>query len=153
MAKFRSRSAARQRAFQVLYSLQFTPVTSIDGLREVFERYPAEPDEKSDDSVLDAPAVADFAWELVAGVWTGAKELDQAISAQSHNWRVDRLGKVELTVLRLAFYELIKHTDVPPKVVISEALDLTSRFANVQARHFINGVLDAAVQAAATNAR
>ena len=139
MTKFRSRTLARQRAFQVLYSLQFTPVKNVQELRSVFDRFPHDDNEGD-----DRPEIQDFAWNLVEGVWTGAEELDTAIASLSHNWRIDRLGKVELTVLRLALYELRHHPDVPAKVVISEALDLTSRFANAQARHFINGILDAA---------
>jgi len=139
MTKFRSRSLARQRAFQVLYSLQFTPVDTPEALKTAFDNFPK--DENTEDGNAE---LRDFAWELIEGVWSSAKELDAAIAGLSRNWRVDRLGKVELTLLRLAFYELKHHPDVPAKVVISEALDLAARFANTQARHFINGILDAA---------
>ncbi len=144
MAKNHPRSAARIRAFQVLYSLQFSPVSSIEELKALAERLP-------DDTATDAPSASkydpDFAWDLVQGVWSCEAALDEAIASFSHNWRKDRLGKVELTLLRLAFYELEHHPDVPAKVIISESLELAARFANDQARHFINGILDAAARA------
>ena len=143
MAKNHPRSAARIRAFQVLYSLQFSPVNTVEELKALAERLP-------DDTAGDLSASKydpDFAWDLVEGVWNCETALDESIAAFSHNWRKDRLGKVELTLLRLAFYELEHHPDVPSKVVISESLDLAARFANDQARHFINGILDAAARA------
>ena len=143
MAKNHPRSAARIRAFQVLYSLQFSPVATVEELKTLAERLP-------DDTAGDLSASKydpDFAWDLVEGVWSCETALDEAIASFSHNWRKDRLGKVELTLLRLAFYELEHHPDVPSKVVISESLDLAARFANDQARHFINGILDAAARA------
>ncbi len=137
-----SRTAARVRAFQVLYSLQFTPATSLAELKLAAEQVPEDADESTG---LPAPA-PDFAWEMIKGVWTNEAALDAAIADYSRNWRVNRLGKVERTVLRLALYEMKNHPDVPSRVIISEALNLAARFANDQARHFINGILDAAAQ-------
>lgn len=141
-----TRSAARAKAFQVLYSLDFSPATSLGALREVFASIPDPDDaEKEHDFVPPATAPVGFAWELTEGVWAHAAELDTVIGGFSQNWRVDRLGKVERTVLRLAMFELFHRTDVPPKVVINEALDLTARFGDTKAKNFINGVLDAAI--------
>ncbi|MBO4794095.1 MAG: transcription antitermination factor NusB [Deltaproteobacteria bacterium] len=137
-----SRTAARVRAFQVLYSLQFTPVSSAEELKLAAEQVPEDADESTG---LPAPST-DFAWEMIKGVWANEAALDAAIADYSRNWRVNRLGKVERTVLRLALYEMKNHPDVPSRVIISEALNLAARFANDQARHFINGILDAAAQ-------
>ena len=63
-----------------------------------------------------------FAWDAVQGVWSRRDELDKTISRFSRNWRVDRMGRVELTLLRLAMYELLYRQDVPAKVAINEAL-------------------------------
>ncbi len=147
MSKNVSRSAARMRAFQVLYSLQFSPVSTLAELKDVSVRLP------DDDEPTGMPAPApDFAWDLIEGVWSNESALDHAIAGFSRNWRVDRLGKVERTVLRLAIYEMEHHPDVPSRVVISEALNLAARFANEQARHFINGILDAAAHSRETDA-
>lgn len=145
MAK-NSRSAARARAFQVLYSIEFTPVPNEIALEEAFHSIPQGDDPREEDREVSAREPRGFAWELVDGVWNNFNELDAAIGKHSRNWRVDRLGRVELTVLRLAMYELLHLPEVPTKVAISEALDLASRFANPQSRHLINGILEAASQ-------
>ena len=81
------------------------------------------------------------------GVWSNSAALDDAITRFSHNWRVDRMGRVELTLLRLAVYELLFRNDVPPKVSINEALELSRQFGEGNAKNFINGILDAVAQA------
>jgi N utilization substance protein B len=88
-----------------------------------------------------------FAWELVLGVWSKRQELDKLIERFSQNWRLDRMGRVELALLRLAVYELIFRDDVPAKVVINEALELSRSFGDENSRGFVNGILDAASKA------
>lgn len=134
-----SRRESRSQAFQVLYGLHYSPAPSKEALQAAFAAMPRdnEPENQKDTDQ------GGFAWELAYGVWERAQELDEAISRYSKNWRVDRLGKVELTVLRLALYELLHCPDVPQRVVINEALELTSRFGDEKSKSFVNGVLDA----------
>ena len=74
-------------------------------------------------------------------------QLDEVIGLFSQNWRIDRIGRVELTLLRIAVYEMLYRIDVPPKVAINEALELSKQFGDANARGFINGILDAAAKA------
>lgn len=102
------------------------------------------------DPVITAEEAAQpegFAWELVLGVWSKQKELDSLITRYSQNWRIERMGKVELALLRLAAYELLFRDDVPPKVVINEAIELSRQFGDENSRSFVNGILDSAVKA------
>lgn len=148
-----ARRAARSKAFQVLYSLQFSPKTSFGDVRTAFTDMPdpsdADMDSLSEETVLEEEAAMPygFAWDLVSGVWNHVAVLDQTIERFSQNWRVDRLGKIELTLLRMALYEMLFRPDVPPKVTINEALELSARFGDAKAKSFINGVLDAAAKA------
>ena len=135
-----ARRAARSRAFQVLYSLQFSPSTTLGDVRTAFLEMP-------DPTDADMDKLYGFAWELVEGVWSNVKNLDSVIERFSQNWRVDRLGKIELTLLRLAVFEMLYRADVPPKVAINEALELSTRFGDAKAKSFINGILDAAIKA------
>ncbi len=139
-------SAARSRAFQVLYSLEFSPSTSLGALRTAYLAMP-DPNDTDPDGENPTPVLAGFAWELIEGVWSHARDLDTLISRFSQNWRIDRLGRIELTLLRLALFEMIYRPDVPPKVAINEALELLSRFGDNRARRFVNGILDAAIKA------
>lgn len=88
-----------------------------------------------------------FAWELVQGVWNRRDELDKTIREFSQNWRLERMGRVELSLLRLAVHELVFRDDVPPKVVINEAIELSKQFGDDSSRNFVNGILDAVVKA------
>lgn len=88
-----------------------------------------------------------FAWELVEGVWTHRKALDEHLAAFSQNWRIERMGKVEITLLRLALYEMLFREDIPAKVAINEAIELSKQFGDDGSRGFVNGILDAAAKA------
>jgi N utilization substance protein B len=99
------------------------------------------------DSKAVRAAPEGFAWELVQGVWNKQADLDKLIRGFSQNWRLERMGKVELSLLRLAVYELIFSADVPPKVIINEAIELSRQFGDENSHGFVNGILDAALKA------
>ena len=126
-------------AFKVLYGLCFAPAASEAELLRAFQLSPDRPaGMENEDS---------FAWSLCFGVWKHRDELDRAIAALSENWRVERMGKVEVTLLRLAMFELTRQKDVPPKVAINEAIELSKQFGDDKSRGFVNGILDAAAKA------
>ncbi len=134
--------AERSLAFQTLYALAFTPASTIQEVAKAFRKTPeqGEPSEKSGDP-------QGFAWELVEGVWTNMEDIDAHLASFSQNWRIERMGKVEITLLRLALYEIIYRRDVPPKVAINEAIELSKQFGDDGSRGFVNGILDAAAKA------
>lgn len=134
------RRIERAFAFKVLYGLCFTPAASERALLEAFTLSPEQPEHLDrEDS---------YAWKLTFGVWQQQRQLDAAIASFSQNWRVERMGKVEATILRIALYELLqRHPDVPPKVAINEAIELSKNYSDEKSRSFVNGVLDAAAKA------
>ena len=134
------RRAERSFAFKVLYGLCFAPAESEAAVLEAFDRSPDQPENlEREDS---------YAWQLVFGVWKRQKNLDDAIASFSQNWRVERMGKVEATILRIALFELMqRHPDVPSKVAINEAIELSKQYSDDKSRGFVNGVLDAAAKA------
>ncbi|RLB25101.1 MAG: transcription antitermination factor NusB [Deltaproteobacteria bacterium] len=83
-----------------------------------------------------------FSKELVLGVCVHLKELDKLISKTSQNWRLERIARVDRSILRLAVYELLYRGDIPPKVSINEAVDLGKKFGTEESGAFINGILD-----------
>jgi len=134
----RSRRNQRLRAFQVLYSQEFQSCASEEDLRQAYLSFPVQDSSRSED-----PATAEgFAWELVLGVWQMRGELDSIIERFSRNWRLDRVGRVELTILRLGVYEILRRKDVPPLVAINEALELDRQFGDPRSFSFVNGILD-----------
>ena len=135
-----SRRVERSFAFKVLYGLCFSPADSEKNLRDAFLRSPDRPEAMDDQS--------GYAWHLVLNVWKHQEALDKAIASFSQNWRVERLGKVEAALLRIAFWELMQDDpDVPPKVAINEAVELSKQYSDEKSRGFINGILDAAAKA------
>lgn len=92
---------------------------------------------------------ADYAWELVKGVWARREDLDAVVGRFSRHWKLGRIARVELTILRLALYEMLLRDDIPPKVAINEGVELAKAFGDENSKSFVNGILDAAAKAVA----
>ena len=73
-------------------------------------------------------------------------EIDSIIEAHSDKWTVQRMGKVELSILRLAVYELIFDETVPEKVAINEAVELAKKYGQDNAGSFVNGILSGVIK-------
>jgi len=134
------RQRERRLAFQVLYALLFHPTPSQGDLIRTFDNFCAEL------SGPDARREGSYAWSLVLGVWERQHQLDIIIAEHATGWKLDRIAKVERTILRLALYEML-WTDVPFRVAVNEAVELAKTFGEEGSRVFINGVLDAAGKA------
>jgi N utilization substance protein B len=83
----------------------------------------------------------DFINRLVAGVLEKAPELDATLQPIAPEWPIDQIARMDRLVLRIGLYELLHETDVPPKVVINEAVELAKAFGGENSSKFINGVL------------
>ncbi len=88
------------------------------------------------------PKAREFSERLVRGVIQSLSELDELISSQSQNWKVERMDRVDLNLLRLAAYEIVYCADIPKAATINEALEIAKRFSEHDAGPFINGILD-----------
>ena len=83
-----------------------------------------------------------FAEDLIHGTLHNLEEIDGVIRKYLRNWDFDRIAKIDLAILRLAIYEMLKRKDIPPIVSINEAIDLSKEFSIPDAKRFINGILD-----------
>ena len=83
-----------------------------------------------------------FTEELIHGVLENVEQVDQEIKSYAANWTFERIAKVDLSVLRLAIYELPHRRDIPPIVSINEAIELGKIYSNPDSKRFINGILD-----------
>ena len=79
--------------------------------------------------------------ERVNAVINLIPELDERINQVAEGWKTRRMGRVELSILRLAVYEMKYDPDIPEKVAINEAVELAKRFGGKDAPAFINGIL------------
>ncbi len=82
-----------------------------------------------------------FYEQLVRGTMAHRDELDAQLAENLENWELDRLPKIERTILRLALYEIEYNEDVPLGVVINEAIELSKTFSDEKSGRFVNGVL------------
>ena len=92
------------------------------------------------------PLILDRAEELAAGVVLNIEALDAELAQAADNWRMSRIAVVERNILRLDIHEL-RRGEVPPKVVIDEAVRLAHWFGGARAPGFVNGVLDGVAHA------
>ncbi len=152
--KSESRRQGRMQAFQVLYGMEFRPDADARSLEAHYRSSPDpafedDPEKEPSPDVLFASkdALKGFGWELASGVWSRRQELDEVIQRFSQHWRIDRIAKTELTILRIAIYEMLHRSDVPVKVAINEAVELAKQFGDDNSRGFVNGILDAAAKA------
>lgn len=82
-----------------------------------------------------------FIRELVNGVIKHGDELDATLQPIAPEWPIDQIARMDRIVLRIGLYELLYAKDVPPKVVINEAVELAKAFGGENSSKFINGVL------------
>lgn len=164
----------RELAFQVLYSLFFSEVTTLAELEERFRAcvetaskdfandispllLPDEPKEKKskakkgkdaqdaqDAETVEAPMAPEkpsgLAWDIVRGVWEHEAKLDALIARHSSR-PLERVGRIELVILRMGAYELLAPENVDAKIILSEAIILAHDFGDDNAYQFINGIL------------
>ena len=87
-------------------------------------------------------AAKDFARRLISGVATQKEEIDRIIERSAEHWKLSRMAKVDLMILRMATYELLFCPDIPMNVSLDEAIEIGKRYGSVESATFINGVLD-----------
>ncbi|MGL1861225.1 MAG: transcription antitermination factor NusB [Pseudodesulfovibrio sp.] len=128
------RRVGRTLAFQVLYSTHFLDSTDPAEMEDLFSGNPLVEEQQSE-------TARDFAHALCVGYDANCKVVDQAIQDHSQHWKIARIAMVELSVLRLAIYEML-FTDIPVSAAINEAIELTKTFGDDKSRGFVNGILD-----------
>jgi len=141
-----TRRKGRELALKIIYSMFDQNTTMEAVLRDFWLNFHfqddvlGEPMEGSSDPVPQEQRT--FAEELIYGVDKHLEQIDQVISKHSTNWSLDRMSRVDLSLLRLAAYELLYRPDIPSNVVINEAIEIGKRYGTVDTPSFINGILD-----------
>ena len=82
-----------------------------------------------------------FIREAIKGIINNVKKIDNIISESAPEWPIDQIAVIDKTILRLAVYELNFKKDIPPKVVINEAVELAKTYGGENTSKFVNGVL------------
>lgn len=129
-APSRSRRLAREGAFQALYMVHVGRARPAAALEAVTERQAFAGDAE------------EFLQHTVEGVWENARELDQVIAGHlSAKWSIGRIAVSDLVALRIGVFELFYRPGIPPKVSITEAVELAKKYGTKESGAFVNGVL------------
>lgn len=127
----RVESRARARALQAIYAWDLRGEKELDRVSGQIW-----------DDLAVAPAERKIAGLLLRTLQGDRQELDRLLAEVTTNWRLERLGVIDRSVLRLAAAEL-RRGETPPRVVIREAIRLAERYGTPESARFVNGVLDA----------
>ncbi|MDZ4306986.1 transcription antitermination factor NusB [Allopontixanthobacter sp.] len=137
--KSQARSAARLAAVQALYQQQMEKTVLARLLDEFHQHRLGQ--EIEDDQYAEAEV--DFFDDIVSGVDARRDEIDELLQSKlAEGWKVGRLDKTMVQILRCGAYELLARADISKKVVISEYIDVAHAFFDEKEAKFVNGVLD-----------
>ncbi|MBC1344163.1 transcription antitermination factor NusB [Listeria welshimeri] len=118
------RREAREKALQALFQIELNEMSLDQAIKNIME------DEQDD-----------YMGKLVEGVMANKAEIDAIIEPNLDNWRMDRLSKVDLSLLRLSVYEINYLDDVPNRVSLNESIEIAKIYSDEKSSKFINGVL------------
>lgn len=127
-----TRTELREYVFKLLFRVEFNEPDDMPMQKELFFA-----DDETVFSDKDKAFIADK-FERIKNV---IPELDEALFAKAEGWNKNRMGKVELTIFRLAIYEILKDETVPAGVAINEAVELAKKYGQDNSGSFVNGVL------------
>ena len=122
-----TRKQAREQAFILGFESLFTE----DTVAEIAETF----------SYAMGREVDPFALSLCHGIEENIEVIDQKIEAHLTGWKIGRISRVSLALLRIAVYEILKEADIPESVSINEAVELSKKYGTDKSYRFVNGIL------------
>jgi N utilization substance protein B len=124
-----TRREAREIAFRLLFEIEFQKEQVEEQIAIFFEENECRSKDKA------------YIEDVVRGTINNLDTLDKSIEKYLKGWKINRISKTDLSVLRLAMYEILNRDDIPNNVSINEAVDIAKKFGDADAGAFVNGVL------------
>jgi transcription antitermination protein NusB len=150
-----TRREARERAVQFLFQFDLNPTEDLEAALNLFweGRQLQDLSERERRRALEEglslppPSAAEastrlFAEPLIRGVLQERDAIDEKIRQTVRNWELHRIAAVDRNILRLAIFEMLHRSDIPPVVSINEAVDIAKKFSTEDSGKFVNGILD-----------
>ena len=131
-----TRKKFRENLYIMLFRLDFYELDELEGQAQMF----------LDDMENESAKTKEELNAKFAKVLASLEDIDACIASKAKGWTIDRIAKAELTVLRLAVYEILYDDDVPDSVAINEAVELSKVYCADKASKFVNGVLASVVR-------
>lgn len=124
-----NRRKSREIAMKLLFEISFNK----NNCEEAIENFKEENDCKDIDF--------EYVTRIINGVIDNKEAIDKKIEESSNKWKIDRISKTNLSILRLATYEILYENDIPTKVSANEAVELAKSYSEEKSWSFVNGVL------------
>jgi len=123
------RRAAREIAMKLIYQLEIQKDSREEQIRQTLEQEALNENDTK------------YIVDVVEGVYKNVEEIDKTIEMYSKGWKLSRLSKVDLSILRLIIYEMCFRNDIPFNVSINEAVELAKNYSGEESGSFVNGIL------------
>ena len=127
-----NRRTLREQVFKLLFRIEFNNQEEMQQQCSYFF-------EDSDNQIMEEDM--DYIQNKYNMIVDHLSEIDQLINDKAKGWSTQRMGKVDLTIIRLAVYEILYDEDVPTNVAINEAVELAKKFGQDESYGFVNGIL------------
>lgn len=127
-----NRRKSREKAMGILFGMEISKDSPEEAIETSLDNFEGDIEE------LDL----DYIKEVLVGIDNKKAEIDSIIKENLKNWKIERISKVNLTILRLGIYEMNYVEDIPGRVALNEALELGKIYSDQKGVAFINGVLD-----------
>ena len=124
-----SRREIREQIFKLLFRIEFNQKEEMAQQEAFFFE-----DEENEASEKESIQISEKVNRIV-------EKIDRSLNEKAKGWETDRMGKVDLTILRLAVYEILFDEEIPTGVAINEAVELAKKFGQDSSAAFVNGVL------------
>ncbi|MBQ8086668.1 MAG: transcription antitermination factor NusB [Lachnospiraceae bacterium] len=130
------RSQVREEIFKILFRY---PFNNAEDMEEQIEFSISELEGKSDKKI-------NYIRDKVKDILNKLEDVDSKISECCEGWSIDRIGKAEIAIMRIATYEIMFEEDMPSSVAVNEAVELTKMYCDEDAKGFVNAVLGKVVK-------
>ncbi|MCR5398051.1 MAG: transcription antitermination factor NusB [Lachnospiraceae bacterium] len=127
-----TRRKLREQIFKLLFRVEFNSLDEMDEQCRLFFET---------DDVEAEPADEEYIKSKYDSIVAKLEDIDKAVNERTKGWTTTRMSKVDLTIIRLAVYEMLYDPDVPEGVAINEAVELAKKFGQDESYSFVNGVL------------
>lgn len=135
-----SRREMREQVFKLLFRVEFNDEDAMQQQKELFFEDGIVTVSEDDDIAVADHMKAEIT-DKYEKITDKIAQIDDMINEKTEGWKTGRMGKVDLTILRLAVYEIVYDDTIPTQVAINEAVELAKKFGRDESAKFINGVL------------
>ncbi|KRQ86832.1 hypothetical protein ABG79_01323 [Caloramator mitchellensis] len=131
-----SRKNAREKAMTLLYQMEISQSSAEEVINDFYENNEIK---FSNDDI-------DYIKDCISGIEKNLNIIDGYIEKYAQGWKLNRIAKVDISIMRLAIFEMLKREDVPNPVAVNEAIELAKKYGTDNSAAFINGILGKVIE-------